>query len=187
MRSELRLVAQDAVLLVVDVQEKLHPAMHPELRVSLDLNLARWAEAARILGLPVVVSEQYPRGLGPTIAPVLAALGPAVTPLPKLAFDALAEPALRQALEATGRRSVILAGMEAHICVYQTARAVEASGRRAFVVADAVASRTRENWALGLELARQAGAVVTSTEAALFDMVGVAGTDTFRAISKLVR
>lgn len=187
MPSDTRLVAADALLLVVDVQERLHPVMHPELRAAVEANLGRWAEAARVLGLPVVVSEQYPKGLGPTATWLTQALGPTVAPIPKVSFDALGEPAIRAAVEVTGRRSVLVAGMEAHICVFQTVRAIEASGRRAFLLADAVASRTRENWQIGVELARAAGAVVTSTEAALFDMVGAAGTDTFRAISRLIR
>ncbi len=189
MRSEPapRLVASDTLLLVVDVQERLHPAMDGELRGAVEANLGRWAEAARLLGLPVVVTEQYPKGLGPTMPWLSAALGPSATALPKVSFDALGDPAVRAAIEATGRRSIVVAGMEAHICVFQTARAIEESGRRAFVLADAVASRSRANWEIGLELARRSGAVVTSTEAALFDLVGAAGSDTFKAISKLVR
>lgn len=192
MRSEApRLRAEETLLLIVDVQERLHPAMHAELRASLDQNLARWAQAAQVLGLPVMVTEQYPKGLGPTVPALRAALMPVLGPdfvaHEKLSFDALGDDGIRAALESTGRRSILVAGMEAHICVFQTARAIEASGRRAFVLTDAVASRTRENWSVGLDLMRQAGACLTSTEAALFDLVGIAGTDAFRAVSKLVR
>jgi len=175
----------ETLLLVVDVQERLHPAMHEDLRASVESNLRIWAQAARALGIPVIASEQYPKGLGPTLPWLTEALG--VTPMPKISFDALGDASIHQAIAATGRKTIIVAGEEAHICVWQTARAIQASGRKALVLKDAIASRTKANWEVGLELIRGSGATITSTEAALFDLLGAGGTDEFKAISKLIR
>ena len=183
-----RLVPETTVLLVVDVQERLAAAMPEPARARLVANAVVLLEAARHLGVRVVASEQYPKGLGPTVAPIaerLAACGAA--PLPKLTFDACSDLAIARALADAAPRSVVVVGMEAHVCVFQTARELVKRGYAAHVVADAVASRTEENRALGLALAERAGAVVTGTETVVFDLLGRAGTDAFKAVSKLVK
>jgi len=145
-------------------------------------------EAARLLGVPVLASEQYPKGLGPTIEPIaerLRAMG--VEPIDKNTFDACSEPRFARALAERSPRSVVVAGMETHICVYQSARELVNRGLEVHVVADAVASRREENRAMGLALCERAGALVTPAETAVFDRLGRAGTEEFKAISKLVR
>lgn len=145
-------------------------------------------EAARRLGVPVLASEQYPKGLGPTIAPIadeLRKMG--VQPIDKTSFDACGEPRLARAIAERAPRAIVIAGIETHICVYQTAREIARRGIDAYVAADAVASRREENRALGLALCERAGAIVAPTETIAFDWLGRAGTEEFKAISKLVR
>jgi nicotinamidase-related amidase len=135
-----------------------------------------------------VASEQYPKGLGPTVEPIaerLRAMG--VEPIAKTTFDACAEPRVAQALAERSPGAVVVAGMETHICVFQTARELARRGLDVHVVADAVASRREENRALGLALCERAGACVTPTETVVFDWLGRAGTEEFKAVSKLVR
>jgi nicotinamidase-related amidase len=188
--SELRLRPSESGLILIDVQERLLAAMGEPERAPA---LRRWTQLLEMAGrlrLPVVVSEQYPRGLGPTVPSLHEMLG-RITPPPrvveKLDFSAWANPEFAQVVASTGRRAWIVGGMETHVCVWQTARDLVAAGYQVHVPRDAVLSRTDEDRRTGLELARAAGAVVTSTETALFDLVGRAEGDTFRALSKLVR
>jgi nicotinamidase-related amidase len=183
-----RLSPKDTLLVVIDVQERLASAMPPEPFARLVSNTGILLEAARVLGVPVMASEQYPKGLGATVAPIaskLAELG--VTPIEKLHFDACGEPRFALALSALAPRSVVVVGMEAHVCVFQTARELVQRGYATFVVADAVTSRRDENREIGLSLCERAGAIITSTETVAFDLLERAGSDAFKAISKLVR
>ena len=145
-------------------------------------------EAARLLGVHVVATEQYPDGLGPTVAPLaekLRALG--VAPLEKITFDACGEPRIVQAIEQHAPRAVVLVGLETHVCVFQTARELSRRGMEVHVVADAVASRREQNRALGLSLCERAGAVATPMETVVFDWLERAGSEAFKALSKRMR
>ena len=185
MTRNVKLDPARAAVVVVDVQERLAAAMPPA-----DLErLLKYARAllgcARELGLPVLATEQYPKGLGPTL-PALRELLPS-PPLEKLAFSCGADPGFAAALAATGRRQVVIAGMESHVCVFQTARDLAAQGYEVQVCADAVASRTEEHRRVGLDLCREAGAVVTTAETAIFDLLHLAATPEFKKVSPLVR
>ncbi len=183
-----RLLPSSTALLVVDVQEKLAAAMPAESLAVLVKNAEILLQAAHSLGVTVLASEQYPKGLGPTVAPLaarLAALG--VHPKAKVTFDACSDLAIARALADCGARSVVVIGMEAHVCVFQTARELVKRGYATYVVADAIASRTEANRRIGLSLCENAGAVVTGTESVAFDLLEQAGTDAFKAISKLLR
>jgi nicotinamidase-related amidase len=183
-----RLEPGSSVLLVVDVQERLAAAMAPAAVERVVRNTRILIESAHRLGVPIVLSEQYPKGLGPTVAALadpLRALG--VEPIDKLTFDACGEPRVVRAIAVRSPRAVIVAGVETHVCVFQTARELVRRGYAAYVVADAVASRQDDNRTIGLRLCEQAGAIVTATETVVFDWLERAGTETFRAISKLVR
>ncbi len=183
-----RLVAASTAILVVDVQEKLAAAMPEAAMKELLKNASILLEAADALGVRVVASEQYPKGLGPTVTALASKLGEmGVKPLPKMAFDACSELTISRALAGSNARSVVVLGMEAHVCVFQTARELVKRGYATYVVADAVASRTEENRRIGLSLCERAGAVVTSTEAVAFDLLEHAGTGAFKALSKLLR
>jgi nicotinamidase-related amidase len=183
-----RLLPSNTALLVVDVQDKLAAAMPADALAELEKNAAILLEAANVLGVPVLVSEQYPKGLGstlPSIAAKLATRG--VVPMAKMSFDACSDLPISRALTLTGVRNVVIVGMETHVCVFQTARELVKRGYATYVVADAVTSRTDENRRRGLSLCEHAGAIVTTTETVAFDLVEHAGTPEFKAVSKLVR
>jgi nicotinamidase-related amidase len=183
-----RLAPQTTLLLLVDIQERLAAAMPREAIDRLVKNTGILIEAAHLVGVPIVVSEQYRKGLGPTLGALsgrLAAIG--VEPIDKLTFDALSEPRIGSAVGDARPRAVVVVGMEAHVCVFQTARELVRRGYQTYVVADAVASRVEENRQAGLALCAKAGAIPTVAEAVAFDWVERAGTDAFRAVSKLVK
>jgi nicotinamidase-related amidase len=183
-----RLDPARCVLLLVDVQARLASAMPQASIDRLVANALILLETARLLGVPVIATEQYPKGLGPTIDPVADRLrAMSVEPIDKMTFDACAEPRVARALSERSPRFAIVAGMETHICVFQTARELARRGLEVHVVGDAVASRREENRALGLTLCERAGAVVAPTETVVFDWLARAGTEEFKAVSKLVR
>jgi isochorismate hydrolase len=179
--APLLLDRRDCALLVIDVQEKLVPHIHASERVVESIvRLVRFAE---ILEIPVFAAEQGK--LGPTVGPIREAL-PACEPTPKLAFGALGCSAFVERLAASGKGSLILTGIEAHICVAQTAlQALPSFG--VHVVADAVGSRSPDNCRIALERLRQAGAVVTTTEMLMYELMVEAGTDEFRRVLPLVK
>ena len=174
-----------AVLAVIDVQEKLCRAMDPEVLVALTANTTILLEAAKELGLPVIATEQYVKGLGETLEVLKSQLS--APALEKMTFSCCGDENFVNALKATGRTQVIVTGMETHVCVLQTVLELLDAGFTVHVVRDAVMSRHKKNWKTGLGVMAAAGAVVTSTEAALFQLLKVAGTDEFRKLSKLVR
>ena len=178
-----------AALLVVDIQDKLLPAMPDDIVAELIKNTKILIESAQRLGLPVVVSQQYPRGLGLTHQAVHDALASVDTVhrFDKLLFSAAATPQFAELAPKLGRDQWIVCGMETHVCVYQTARDLVARGYATHVCADAVCSRARLNWEIGLDLMRKAGAIVTSTEVCVFDLLHAAGTEEFKALSKVIK
>jgi nicotinamidase-related amidase len=174
------------VLVIVDVQERLFNAMDAERREDMIRNIKILVQGGRRLGLPMLVTEQYPKGLGSTL-PELRQLVPDTAPFEKTAFSCCAADGFADRVRSTGAEDVILAGMEAHVCVLLTALDLLRAGYRVTIAADAVCSRTRANVELGLGEARQAGAVVSSTETIVFRLLGRADTEAFREISKLLR
>jgi len=190
MTADMKLDPAGAALLIVDVQEKLFAVMDGAARARLLRNLLVLVETARRLGLPVVWSEQYPQGLGATVAELagaLAAPGLRVHRLEKMEFSCAAAPGFGAIADTVGRSLWIVAGIEAHVCVYQTIRDLAAAGASVHIPADAVLSRTAETCRIGIDLAARAGAVVTSTETIVFDLLHRAGTDDFKALSRLVK
>lgn len=171
--------AQDCLVLVVDIQVQLAKAM-PDVDACLDR--ARLVlEAATALNVPVLASEQYPKGLGPT-HPALADLVDSDAITAKLAFAATGEADFVGALERTGRDTVVVMGMEAHVCVLQTALGLVGLGKKVAVVADAVQSRTPESKALALERMRSAGVAVVNAEMVVFEWMERAGTPAFKQL-----
>ncbi len=172
----------DSRLLIVDVQERLLPhILHGERVVE---NCRKLLEGSKILGVPAFATEQYPKGLGRTV-PALA--GHFASMPEKLRFssaECLGWPMAAQAGD--GRHRVVVAGIETHVCVQQTALDLIAQGYRVIVPADAVGSRSELDWKFALDRLTISGAVVTTTESILFEWCEVAGTDEFKAISRLV-
>jgi len=178
-----------AALLVVDIQERLAAAMSEEVLGRVVRNTAVLIEAARRLGLPIVVSQQYPKGLGHTLSSLEDALrdAPNVHRFDKVEFSAADCDAFAQLAPTLKRDQWIVAGMEAHVCVYQSARGLVARGYEVHVASDAISSRTKANWRIGLSLLERAGAIVTSTEVCVFDLLGKAGSEDFKALSRLIK
>jgi nicotinamidase-related amidase len=179
-----RLTRARAGLVVVDVQERLLPAIFEWERVRQ--NTVRLCRGAGVLQVPVLTTEQYRKGLGVTVPEVAAAI-PGFAPMEKLAFSACGAAGFLDALETRQVSDAILCGIEAHVCVTQTCLDLRDKGLRVFVVADAVSSRTPENYRLGLERMRAAGAVMVSTEMVLFELLERAGTAEFKQILPLVK
>ncbi len=174
----------DTALVVIDVQDKLAQLMHN--RTELFKNLRLMIQGAQVLGIPILVTEQYPKGLGPTV-PEVSELLRGIQPITKNAFSCCGERAFMLALEPLGRRQILLTGIETHVCVHQTALDLLGAGYAVQVIADAVSSRTAENRHIGLAKMRDAGVVITSTETALFELIRVAEGPLFKQISKLVK
>lgn len=175
-----------SVLTIVDVQERLFNAMDAERRDDMVANVKILASAARRLDVPVLMTEQYPKGLGRTL-PEVKALLPDVAPFEKTAFSCADAEGFMDRVRALGADHVILSGIEAHVCVLLTALDLLGRGLRVSVVADAVCSRRAANLEIGLGEARQAGAVITATETVVFQLLGRADSDAFRELSKLIR
>lgn len=180
--SVLRLTAADSVIVVIDVQDKLlnaiptGPALVREVAFLLDV--------ATQVGVPAIATEQYPKGLGPTTA-VLASRLPTDRP-EKTAFSCCGAAGFLADLRTCGRKSIVLVGMEAHVCVLHTALDLLDAGFRVFLPADAVASRSARDAEVALRRLEQAGAVITTTETTAFEWVGDAAHPQFKAVSRLV-
>jgi nicotinamidase-related amidase len=176
--------AATSALMLIDVQSRLLPAIDDgaarleRCRVLL--------EGARRLAVPIIAAEQYPEGLGHTVA-ALAGLVPPGQIYPKRHFAAGAEPAIAAALQGLGRPQIVLCGMEAHVCVLQTALDLPRLGLRPIVVADAVASRRPASLALAVERMRASGVEIVSAEMVLFEWLGQAATPDFRALLPLIK
>lgn len=175
----------NAQLVVVDVQEKLCRAMDPKVLEKLTGNISILLDSAAELGLPVIATEQYVKGLGETVPALKDKLSEAS--LEKMTFSCCGGDGFLEKLSASGRKQVILTGMETHVCVLQTALELLSNGYVVHLVCDAVMSRKKENWETAQRTLTAAGAVLTSTEAVLFQLLRVAGTEEFKKLSKLVR
>jgi nicotinamidase-related amidase len=179
------LTRENAVLVVIDVQSKLTPAMPPDIYARMRTTTAMLVEAARLLEIPVITTEQYPRGIGHTVPELAAACTNGV--IEKTSFGCCGEPAFLAALEPLGRRQVIVTGMEAHVCVYQTVLGLLGAGYHVHLVRDAICSRHKEDFLAGVKNATKAGALAVTAEMALFQLLKDSRHEQFRAISKLIK
>ena len=177
------LIEAEVVLLVIDIQDKLVPAMKYGEQVIQNTNTL--ISVAKKLGVPIIVTEQYPKGLGKTVSDVSSNLEGALT-YEKTSFSGCTSE-VTSALKGLGRKKIIITGMETNVCVFQTVRDLLANGYQVFVVGDAVCSRTKGNYLNGLSLMSSMGAVVTNTETVFFDLMKQAGTPLFRELSKLIK
>jgi nicotinamidase-related amidase len=178
------LTTNNTLLALVDVQGRLAQLM--DGKEALFQNLRKLVQGAQVLGLPILWLEQNPAGLGPTI-PELAELLQVQKPIAKFSFSCCGDGDFMTALRATGRRQVLLAGIEAHVCIYQTAADLLSSGYEVEVVTDGVSSRTAANRELALGKMQQLGARLTSVEMALFELLGKAEGPAFKAMLKIVK
>jgi len=181
-RSPELMSAADTALVVIDMQERLVPFIADQARVVW--NVRRLIDGAKILGLPVLGSEQYPSGLGPTVGDIAARLGPVPG---KLSFSCAGSPEFIEALQRAGAGKLLVCGVESHVCVQQTVLDLIAGAWRVYVAVDAVGSRFAVDYQTALRRMELAGATLTTTEAALFEWCQVAGSPQFKQISALAK
>ena len=170
---------------IIDVQSRLATVMPTDAMQSVVKNCSILAQTAYLLGVAMIVTEQYPKGLGHTV-PELSALIPNIHPVEKTTFSCLAESKFKRQLT-RDHSQIILSGMEAHICIVQTALDLIEAGKQVFVVEDAVISRNPANKANALARMRDAGCVITNTESVVFEWLGAAEGEVFKTVSKLIR
>lgn len=183
-----RIEPSASAVIVIDVQEKLAAAMPAPQMEALTRAATVLIEAARRLGAAVIATEQYPAGLGCTVAPIAEKLAQAGAPvIPKMEFSACDALEFERAFNERAPRTAVVVGMEAHVCVFQTVRELAARGVAVHVPLDGVASRRDDHRLAGLDLCRTAGATITTAETVVFDWLRVAGTDHFKHLSKLIR
>jgi len=175
---------ENSLLLFIDVQEKLFP--HINKNVELEKKLNQLVEGMQVLEVPILVTEQYTKGLGKTISSISEQLNDNVLRLEKMTFSCMQNAEIAAAIEQSGKRTIILAGVEAHICVLQTALDLIAEGFDVVLVFDAVGSRNEEDKSISV-LRLQGKVAFASVEAVLFELCQIAGTDQFRAISKIIK
>lgn len=180
------IASTDAVWMLVDVQTRLCAVMQPEAMAAVVKNIQRLLQGAQLLNIPLWVTEQYPEKLGETL-PELQSLLPEYTPRnPKLAFSAWQEPNFQESSLSVAPQ-LVLFGLEAHICVLQTALDALATGKQVFIVEDAVISRTEDNRNNAIARMRSAGCIITNTESMLFEPMQGATHAQFKAVSALIR
>ncbi len=178
------LQTDQTALIIIDIQERLFPVMHD--KEKLRRNVIKLLKGAQALEIPILFTEQYPKGLGPTL-PEIKELLADFKAMEKVSFNCCDEGPFCQALEALKRKQVLIAGIEAHICVYQTAVALARAGYEVQVVGDCVASRENENKLAALFRMGAAGISPTTMEMALFELLKVARGDKFKQISAIVK
>jgi len=178
------LTKDGTVLVVIDVQEKLYAKMEEKERIAE--NICKLIRFADILDIPIVITEQYPKGLGPTI-PEIRELTSTIKPIEKVEFSCLASSAFRERLAEIHAKNLVLTGIEAHICVAQTAIEAVMSGYGAYVVYDAVSSRRREDKNVAIERMRQQGVTIVTSEMLMYEILRKAGTPEFKRILELVK
>ena len=192
--SLLTIKKEDAVLIAIDFQEKLIPGMYE--KEKLEETVSRLIKGCRVLGIPILVTQQYTKGLGATTAKIAEALTgeipgalpeAAFSPIEKTTFSAMKEQSFVKALSETGRKTVIITGIEAHICVQQTALDLVEAGFQVFGALDCISSRTLENKEFGQLRMTQSGVIVTGYESVLFDILADSRDANFRQISNIVK
>ena len=180
----MRLTPETTLAVCVDYQEKLMPAIHDGEAVLRRAEIL--IKGLKALGVPVVVTQQYTRGLGATVEPIHSALGE-YEPFEKLTFGAYDDAVFKAAVDAMGRKNVLVFGTETHICVLQTALGLKEAGYEVLLVDDCCGSRSLSDRESGFRRAMCEGVRVSSTETVLFELTGVAGTEVFKTVSKLVK
>lgn len=176
---------EDSLVLIIDVQEKLLNAVFNKEQV--EKKSAIIAEAAKILGIPVVVTEQYPKGLGNTIPAVKDALAEDTEIFEKTAFSALNNEEILEAIKKHNKKQILIFGIETHICVSQTTAALRKLGYEVSVIKDACGSRAEEEYLAGLERMKDNGAYIITTEIALFEWLKGAKHPNFKAVQALIK
>ena len=180
----MRIERKQSAALIIDIQEKLYP--HMDQKENLLRRTSILLEGLRVLDIPLVITEQYPKGLGPTLKPI-SLLVEKEPVLEKISFSCCGAPAVSDTLKSLERPMIIICGIEAHVCVLQTVVDLVEEGYGVVVVEDCISSRNPVDKRVAVERMRSEGAVISTCESVLFELAKVAGTDEFKAISRLVK
>lgn len=185
MQNESILRKEDTLFLIIDIQERLLPAVSESEEVEKYSTIL--AQAAKILNIPLIISEQYPKGLGSTISSILEAMPENTKVIEKYSFSCMKNDELARELKASRASQVVISGIESHICVAQTALDLASIGIQVQILQDGVSSRNPANKSNALSRMSRAGITISNTESALFELLGYAKGDKFKAISKLIK
>lgn len=183
--KSLKIKKEEVVLVAIDFQERLMPAMKNSQEI--EEKMVKLSQGFVVLGLPILTTQQYTKGLGETLASIKGAMGGNFKPIEKTSFSAMGEPEFVKALEATGRKTIVLTGVEAHVCVQQTALDLIEAGYHVFLVNDVISSRDNTDKKYAQRRISEAGGIGTTYEAVLFELVGGAREDGFKQISAIVK
>lgn len=180
----MRILHEKTASLVIDIQEKLFP--HMQEKESLLQNCLRLVEGLQVLGIPVIITQQYTKGLGMTTTPIIEKF-PEFSYIEKIAFSCYDEPLVKEKLYSLKKEYIIICGIEAHVCVLQTCLDLAANGFVPVVAEDCVSSRNLNDKRIAIERIRQEGGIVTTMESILFELTRKAGSDVFKKISGIVK
>ena len=180
----MRILKESSLALVIDIQERLYP--HMDQAELLLKNTGILLSGLKALDIPVILTEQYPKGLGSTLEEIKLKL-PNIDPLEKISFSCCDDSSYMEALRASGKSQIIICGIETHVCVMQTVIDLLEKDFIPVVIADCVSSRSPSDKHIALERMSHEGAIISTYESILFELARVAGTDTFKTISKLVK
>lgn len=179
--------AQNSLFLIIDLQGNLASAMKKDVYSNVEKNVDLLISSCNILNVPIIVTEQYKKGLGTTVEQIKNNLGERYKPVDKLSFSAYAEPAVQSAIKQLNKKYVIVAGIESHVCVLQTALDLISEDYIVHIISDAVCSRFKNDWENAMDYMINAGAVISTTEIVVFQLLRKAGTPEFKAISPLFK
>lgn|ERR1035438_4672864 len=180
----MRILKEHSSALIIDIQERLFPFIFENEKLVKNLTIL--IEGLKALSIPIHVTEQYVKGLGPTVAPVAAVLE-GIKRTEKMCFSCYDEPGIAESIAIGGRQNIIIAGIESHVCVLQTVIDLKHNGYTPVVVEDCISSRKENDKKVALSRMRIEGAVITTYESILFELLRFSGTEQFKAISKLVK
>lgn len=177
--------ANETAAIIVDVQEKLMPAMYNREMVERETN--RLAEGLKVLEVPMIVTQQYTKGIGMTIPSVIETIGEGFSYMEKTSFGVYGEDSIKEAIDGLGKKNILVCGTETHVCVLQTCIQLKAAGYQPILVVNACGSRHEDDRMFGIERAKQEGVIVTTAEAILFELTANSKSPVFRQISKIVK
>jgi len=180
----MRILKDRSAALIIDMQERLYTFIFEN--EMLTKNVSKIIEGLKIIGIPIFITEQYVKGLGPTIEPVATLLG-SHPRIAKMSFSCCDEPRVMEGIAVTGKENIIIAGIESHVCVLQTVIDLKRNGYHPVIVEDCVSSSHENDKRMAIERMRQEGAVITTSESILFELLRYSGTEQFRGISRLVK
>ena len=184
--QNLRLHADDCILVIVDTQERLMSSMEEKVRALVSKNISILIQVAQYLKIPIIITEQYPKGLGKTLNEI-SSIATNIIPLEKISFSCMGSEEFSNSIRNLKRTKILLTGVETHICCYQSTLDLLESGFIVHVISDATCSRNKHNWQIALNSLKDAGSYISTTEQVIFDLARVAGTDVFKLISSLVK